>query len=110
MPACGAGVFEQLRYRRIVEPKELPRRAEQPFPFLSEAERAGRSREYGASQLVLQAFDLQADGRLGAAQAVAGAGEAAGFGNGDEAPQQVEVESSGSGHGGRFSAYHLVCQ
>src|SRR5207247_7738017 len=42
--------------------------------------------------ILLQPLDLLADGRLGAVDALAGAGEAAGIDHRNEAAQQVEIE------------------
>jgi hypothetical protein len=50
--------------------------------------------QQGLAHLFFQALDLQADGRLAAAQALGGGREAAAVGNGHQGAQQVQVQVS----------------
>src|SRR6185295_14769374 len=48
--------------------------------------------EQWLADIVFQPLDLLADGRLGAVNAFAGAGEAAGIDDGDETAQELQIE------------------
>ena len=98
--------LEQLRDDRIVEPKQLSRRAKQPLAGGSQLERAGRALEYGATKLVFEALHLETDGRLCPAEPIARAREALCLRDGHEAAQQVQIKGARGAHG---SVNHFKC-
>ena len=84
--------FEQFRHGSVVEVEEFTGCAEQPLAIRRQSQRTRGTLENRSSQLLLEPLDLKADSRLGSAQLLACAGEAAGIGNRHEAAQQIDVE------------------
>ncbi|MNN32515.1 hypothetical protein D3C81_1462370 [compost metagenome] len=85
---CAAGIIEDV--------ENLVGTRQQGPPGLGQGHLAAQSVEQAHVQLLLQPRDAFADGRLGQMQAFACAGEAAGFGNGNEGTEVGQVHLSNS--------------
>ncbi|MCY1285925.1 hypothetical protein D9M70_348820 [compost metagenome] len=80
----------------LAELQDAPRIAEQPFAGLGGQDLPLAAVEQAATEVLLQAQDLLADGGLGEVQVLGGAGEVAGVHHHDKAAQQGWVEHSDS--------------
>ena len=79
----------------VGKPDHPPRIAEQPLAVLGQPRGAPVAHEDRLADPLLQPPHLHRDRRLGLEDDVGGLGEAAGFGDGDEGPELVEVEVGG---------------
>ena len=83
----------ELRQRLFRQRQDAPPIGEQRLARRGEAERARGALDQAAAERLLQPLQLQADGGLAEAQALAGARDVAGRGDGDEGAQEVVVEA-----------------
>ena len=74
------------------ERQQPPRIGQQPLAGFRRRHVLRRPIEQRPADIVLQPLDLLADGRLGAVDALPGAGEAAGVDHRDETAQQLQIE------------------
>ena len=92
-----AGEVGQRPARVVQHVENLVGARQQGASGLGQADLATEAIEQAHAQLLLQAGDTLAHGRLGQVQALAGFGKAAGFGNGDKGVEVGEIHKSGSG-------------
>ncbi len=88
--------------RLLGQREQTARVGQQPLAGLGRAHSLAVAMQQHLADVFLQPLDLLADGRLGAVDACAGPGEAAGLDHRHEAAQQLEIE-----HGGLHSKIHL---
>src|SRR5207248_8524606 len=74
------------------ERQQPPRIGQQPLAGLRRCHILARAVQKRLADIVLQPLDLLADGRLGAVDAFAGAGEAAGIDHRDETAEQLKIK------------------
>jgi hypothetical protein len=87
--------------RFLGERENPPRIGEQPLALLRCGDPLAVTMQQRSAEHFFQPPDLLAHGGLGAMNALAGAGEAAGIDDGNEAAQQVDIE-----HGTSHSYFH----